>query len=199
MGNFDPQSGPATWVGLGPGDTVELDKSHFIEVRASEHVTSENLVKALDYTLCAVRRTLKPELRGVSGAEIGALRKDHGEDAVTEAQVERLIGYSGDAPKLNPERWSGVKVLIHEATFLEPETARNSHSNLPDVIAAAAQLGLEALVLMHFSARYKAEEIERAICKHAAAANLRFPVFAIMPGQITSDLLSKKPIWTPSR
>jgi len=197
MGNFDPQSGPATWIGLLPGETIPLDKTHFIEVRSSEHVTSDNLIKALDYTVCAMRRTLKPELRGMDGAEIGMLRKQQGEDAVTEIQVERLLGYSGDAPKLNAERWAGVKVLIHEATFLEPETARRSHSNLPDVIAAAAQLQLEALVLIHFSARYNAEEIEHAIREHAAKAELRFPVFAVLPGQLCTDLLAAKPVWVP--
>jgi ribonuclease Z len=198
MEKFDPQSGPATWIGLAPGETAHLDKTHFIEVRSSEHVTSENLIKALDYTVCEMRRTLKPELRGMNGADIGNLRKQQGEDAVTETQVERLIGYSGDAPKLNPEHWAGVKILIHEATFLEPETARRSHSNLPDVITAAAQLDLEALVLIHFSARYNAEDIEHAILEHASSANLRFPVFAVLPGQVYTDLLSTTPVWTPT-
>ncbi|MBE7496329.1 MAG: MBL fold metallo-hydrolase [Verrucomicrobiaceae bacterium] len=197
MGNFDPQSGPATWIGLSPGDIVNLDKMHFIEARTSEHVTSGNLAKALDYTLCSVRRILKPELHGMSGIEISALRKSHGDDAVTETQVVKLIGYSGDAPKLNPERWSGVKILIHEATFLERETARNFHSNLPDVILAAAQLEIEALVLIHFSARYNPGEIERAIREHAAAVNLRFPVFAVLPGRVAGDLLSTHPVWDP--
>lgn len=198
MGNFDPQSGPATWVGLAPDETVNLDDVNFIEARSSEHVTSGNLTKALDYTLCQVRRTLKPELRAMNGADIGARRKEQGEDAVTEAKVERLIGYSGDAPKLKPERWSGVKILIHEATFLEPETARNSHSNLPDVMTAAAKLKLEALVLIHFSARYSSKEIERAIREHASATNLHFPVFAVLPGQVVTDLLSTRPIWAPN-
>ncbi|WP_395732381.1 MBL fold metallo-hydrolase [Prosthecobacter sp.] len=197
MEKFDPQSGPATWRGLAPGETVPLDKTHFIEARTSEHVTMGDLTKSLDYTLCAVRRSLRPELTGMNGAEIGALRKEHGEDAVTEPQIEKLVGYSGDAPQLRPERWSGVKILFHEATFLAPETARSSHSNLPDVIASAAQLDLEALVLLHFSARYKADEIVQAVRQHAAAAKVGFPVFVILPGQVYSDLLSTEPVWEP--
>lgn len=197
MEKFDPQSGPATWTGLAPGETVLLDKTHFIEVRSSEHITTENLIKALNYTVCEVRRNLKPELRGMNAADIGQLRKQQGEDAVTEIQVERLLCYSGDAPNLNPEQWAGVKVLIHEATFLEPETARRSHSNVPEVIAAASQLKLEALVLIHFSARYEADEIKRTIREHATKAELRFPVFAVMPGQVCTDLLAAEPVWKP--
>jgi ribonuclease Z len=178
---------------------VQLYKTHFVEARASEHVTSGELSKALDYTLCAARRNLKLELRGKSGAEIAAMRQEQGENAVTEVKIERLVGYSGDAPKLEPARWNGVKLLIHEATFLEPDTARHSHSNLPDVIAAAAQLEIEALVLIHFSARHKADEIEQAIREHARAASLRFPVFAVLPGQIVTDLLAAPPVWSPAR
>ena len=194
---FDPQSGPATWTGLSANQEIPLSKEFFIQTGSSAHVTSGNLVKALDFTVCSMRKSLKPELRNLEGQEIAQRRRDHGESAITEIVTENLIGYSGDAPRLNPSRWSGVKVLLHEATFLEPETARNAHANLPQVIEAASGLTLEALVLMHFSARYSAEEIQEAIRKHAEEVSLGFPVFAILPGEVTTDILSTHPVWTP--
>ncbi len=195
---FDPQSGPATWRGLTPGERVDVGNDHHVEARASEHVRVEGQVKALDYTLCVVRRSLRPEFRGLPGSEIASLRKQHGEDAITAERIDRLLGYSGDAPQLDPEHWSGVDVLIHEATFLEPETTRGAHANLPQVVRAAATLDLKALVLLHFSARYKRAEIEAAIVEHAQAAQPCFPIHAVYPGQVATDILSSKPVWSPN-
>ncbi len=197
VAKFDPQSGPATWTGLSADEEIPLNKEFFIKTGSSAHVTSGNLVKALDYTVCSVRKSLKPELRTLDGKEIAQLRQEKGEAAITETKREKLIGYSGDAPELDPNHWSGVKFLLHEATFLEPETARNSHSNLPQVIHAASRLTLEALVLMHFSARYSTEQIKNAIRKHADRTSLSFPVFAILPGEVTTDILSSPPVWAP--
>ncbi len=194
---FDPQSGPATWTGLKPGETVELENGYSVHARGSTHVASGTLTKALDFTLCRSRRVLRPEHHSLSGGEIAAKRKDLGDDAITEIKTEELLGYSGDAPELEPARWSKVKVLIHESTFLEADTARRSHSNLPQVIAAAAQLQLDALVLLHFSARYTAAEIEKAIFEQANTCSPTFPIFAVYPGQVITDILSTCPIWKP--
>jgi len=195
---FDPQSGPATWTGLKAGDTVELQNGHTVIARASAHVASVELTKALDFTLCKVRRVLRTEFRGLTGSEIASKRKELGDDAISETKIEKLLGYSGDAPELNPPHWSGVKVLIHEATFLQTNTAHGSHSNLSQVIAAAAQLELNALVLLHFSARYTQDEIHRAIRQHAEENLPKFPIFAVCPGQIVTDVLGRSPIWQPS-
>jgi len=194
---FDPNQGPASWIGLSPGETVELENNYYVETRASEHNASGDLAKALEYTICSTRRTLRPEFHGLKGPEIAALRKEQGEDAVTEEKIEKLVGYSGDTPQLDPDHWPGVKILIHEATFLNPETARRSHSNLPQVIARAAQLDLEALILLHFSSRYKPAEIEQAIRTHAETAQPAFPIYAVYPGQVATDILSSTPTWSP--
>ena len=199
VSRFDPQSGPATWKGLNEKESVELQNGYSVVARTSAHVTSGESIKALDYTVCAVRRTLRPEYRGLSGPEIASKREELGDDAITEMKTELLLGYSGDAPGLAPEQWLGVKVLIHESTFLEPDTARRSHSNLPQVIAAAAQLHLEALVLLHFSARYKPDEIQRAICKHAEKSLPNFPIFAVYPGKVETDILATTPVWQPAK
>jgi len=195
---FDPQSGPATWIGLKAEESVELENGFSINARTSSHVVAGNLCKALDYTVSSSRRILRSEFRTLPGSEIAAKRKELGDDAVTEIVSEDLLGYSGDAPKLEPNHWLGVKVLFHEATFLDPDTARGAHSNVPQVIEAAAELDLEALILLHFSARYSADNIEQAICDHAEAHSPRFPIHAVLPGQLATDILSNRPVWQPS-
>jgi ribonuclease Z len=194
---FDPQSGPATWNGIKAGKTVELSNGYSIETGASTHVTSEGLTKALDFTVCKTRQVLKPEFRCLPGHEIAARRKALGDDVLMETKTEKILGYSGDALELAPNHWSGVKVLIHESTFLEAETARRSHSNLPQVIEAAAGMELEALILLHFSARYTPTEIQQAICTQANCYLPKFPIFAVCPGQVVVDVLNQSPIWQP--
>ena len=199
MKRFDPQSGPASWKALKAEDTVELEKGLSVIARASTHKATQNLTKALDFTLCSVRRVLRPEFRGQPGPEIALRRKELGDDAVTETRTEKLLGYSGDSSELDPDHWLGVKALIHESTFLEADTARGSHSNLPQVIAAAAQLELDTLILLHFSARYTPAEIEGAIRRQADTCSPSFPIFAVYPGQVVANVLGKIPIWQPPR
>ena len=197
VANFDPQSGPANWQGLTAGDTVDLNNGFFIEARDSAHVEAGGFTKALDFTLSSIRKSLKAEYRNLTGPQIANLREQVGEAGITESRTEKLLGYSGDAPALDPAHWEGVRILIHEATFLEPEIARNAHSNLPQVIQAASELPLEALILIHFSARYTTAEIVESIQKEAAKVAPNFPIFAVIPGQVATDILSSPPVWSP--
>ncbi|MEX2213844.1 MAG: hypothetical protein WD768_06940 [Phycisphaeraceae bacterium] len=196
---FDPQSGPATWNALDEGDEIAIDDSHSVLALRSEHVELPGSpVKALRYIVRHKKRVLRPEHIGLKGSAIARLRKEQGEDAVTQERIESLLGYSGDAPRLDPASWMGVKLLLHECTFLQPDTARRPHANLPEVLAAAAALELEALILLHFSTRYDASEITQAIAREARTHGLRFPVYAILPGATTPDVLAGEPVWKGS-
>lgn len=194
---FDPQSGPASWAGLEPDQKIELDNGYAVECIRSAHVVKEDQVKALAYTLSYTRKRLKQEFQGLPGKEIAGKKKILGEDAITERITEKILGYSGDSPDLNPADWNGVKILIHEATFLEPQTTRGGHANLQHVIEAAATLNLDALILMHFSSRYQVEEIAREIQQVANHYRPNFPIFALMPGVVQRDILNQSPLWAP--
>jgi ribonuclease Z len=152
-------------------------------------------VKSLDFTLCELKRKLKPQFAGSSGKEIAALRAAHGEDFVTEVHERKILGYSGDSPALEPACWKGVEVLMHEATFLIAGESRGAHADLPQVLAAARKLELKALVLTHFSARYAHDEIRAAVRTHAAEHALPFPIFAILPGEMLVDVFATQPVW----
>lgn len=194
---FDPQSGPASWAGVKEGDTIDLQGGFSVLAQSSDHINAGNVTKALNYTVCRTRRSLKTEFIGLDGRRIAEIRKEHGDSFISETRVEKIIGYSGDASKLNPAQWEGVRILIHEATFLKPDTAKNAHANIADVIQAAATMNLEALVLMHFSARYSKNEILAAIVREAQECDLTFPVFAAFPCQLSVDILSSEPVWNP--
>ena len=197
MEKFDPQSGPATWSPLDAPAAIDVGRGGYsVEVRSSDHIVSEGLTKALDFMLVRSKRVLRSEFTGLPGKEIAEAKAKLGEDAVTCTVQERQVGYSGDASGLNPDHWQGVKVLFHEATFLDPGTARRPHSNVQQVIQSAGEVeGLENLVLLHFSARYDSNEIKEAIRAAAADCDLKIPVHAVLPGEVEHDVLKGKPVW----
>ena len=197
VARFDPQSGPADWIGIQDDQAISIDQQHTVLTHPSAHITKDQQVKALSYTVVRTRSRLRAEFHGLSGKEIAEKKKTLGEEAVAEPVTENLIGYSGDCPALEPSAWSGVRILLHEATFLEPETARGQHAHVEQVIRSASTLGLEALILLHFSMRYKPTEISNSIQQHANQYRPPFPIYALMPGQVHRDVLAQEPVWQP--
>ncbi len=69
-----------------------------------------------------------------------------------------IIAGDNDNPKILREACNNVDVLVHEATFtqviLEKVGMASQHSSAKQIATFAQQLGLNNLVLMHFSARY---------------------------------------------
>ena len=195
---FDPQAGPATWRDLVPGDIVEVGANVSVRAERSEHVIGyNNQTKALKFILSSRKRVLRSEYKGLSGLQIQELKKDLGPDGVTEEVREDLLGYSGDSPGLDVAAWTGVRILIHECTFLEPGTAKRAHANLADILEASRSLALEALVLLHFSARYSKAEIASAVERESKRLGLTFPVYVVVPGELCEDVLGCQPVWRP--
>jgi ribonuclease Z len=199
VAKFDPQSGPASWQGVVPETRIEVGPNTYVRIERSEHIEAgENQIKALRFVLYRSKRVLKAEYQGLNSTEIVELKKKYGGDHITSESVENLLGYSGDAPRLNPAAWKGVSTLIHECTFLSADTARRMHSNVVEVLEGANELALKALILCHFSARYKREEIGEAVLRESKRMGLQFPVHVVFPGEICSDVLRHRPVWEPS-
>lgn len=87
-------------------------------------------------------------------------REVHGIDLVGPPQPGRILIIAGDNsdPAGLLARTGPVQVLVHEATFTEDVVAElgddQGHSTAARVAAAAANAGVGALVLTHFSPRY---------------------------------------------
>ena len=197
---FDPNLPKARWVALEAGDRIAIATNHVVEVGENDHVAAAGRgrvgeVKSLDYRVVESRRQLKPEFVGMDGADIGRLRAAHGADHITNPVERGVFGFSGDAPSFDATRWQDTDVLVHEATFIAPDAADRGHCELGDVVRGAAALDLKALVLGHFSNRYDAEFIRSAIAREAAAAEIAFPIYAVLPLVAARDVLAGEPVW----
>ena len=62
MERFDPQSGPATWSGLKPNDTVDIGSDLAVIARSNNPATSpDSPTKALTYTVRQTTYILNPD------------------------------------------------------------------------------------------------------------------------------------------
>ena len=125
---------------------------------------------------------------------------EKGKDFLTHQVSNCIIGYSGDTPVENTERWNHCRILIHEATFLggkEDIPVRrhgNKHSTLEEVMEMVSSIHIEQLILGHFSSRYSPEQINKSILQLCDKYGITIPVFRILPGQVVSDILNQQAI-----
>ena len=197
---FDPNLPNCNWVPVEGGMRVDVGKHLIVEIGENDHIRSASRgavagVRSLDFSLIEERRKLRSEFAGLPGVELGRLRAEHGDRHISEVLERRLFGFSGDTPAFDTERWKETEVLLHEATFIAPDEADRGHSQLQSVLAAASEQELKALVLTHFSSRYRHEEICHAIRDVAESLDIRFTVYAVLPGQVAFDILGQEPVW----
>ena len=146
-----------------PGDRVRLRPDLELTVLPGRH-----RVPTVGYLFSEVKEKLLDEFAGMAGHEIAGLRA--GGTRVTRREEAPLLAYPGDcgveifdaAPRLFDAR-----VLLLECSFVLPEDrdrAREyAHIHLEDIVARADRFRNEALVLTHFSLRYRPEEIREAL------------------------------------
>ncbi len=126
------------------------------------------------YALVARREKLRPEFLGLPGSEI-ARRRRAGE-VLTETRETVEVAYCGDTTIEVIEREPlarAARLLILETTFVDDrvtvEEARGKgHVHLYELAERAELLRNEAILLHHFSARFRSVEI-------VAALDLRLP------------------------
>ncbi len=187
---FDPHITGTQWIPITPETRVAIRDDLVIRGMENRHVpTDGRQIKSLSYIAESISRKLKPELSGLAGKQIARIRKQQGEEAISnEIRTTELI-YSGDTPVETDGRYHGAKILIHEATFLsraelEPEnTHRNKHSSLDAVIEMVADSQIGTLILGHFSSRYSDQQIDEAIEREAKRCNLNIPIHRLHPGK----------------
>ena len=150
-------------VPVSPGDRIRLRNDLELTVLPGRH-----RVPTVGYLFSEVRHKLRDEFAGRPGAQIAALRGQGVE--VTRREEIPLLAFPGDcgaavfeaAPQLFEAR-----VLLLECSFLAPDDRERAvvyeHIHLGDVVSRAAQFHNEALVLTHFSARYRPAEILEAL------------------------------------
>ena len=198
---FDRQVSRTVWKPLAAGESVFIKDNLYVEAIRNGHVdVKDNITKSLSYKVFETKRKLKPEWSHLTGEEIRQLSLEKGKDFLTYEVNSCIVGYSGDTPVEDIERWNHCKLLIHEATFLggkEDVPLRkhgNKHSTLEEVMEMVSKIHIEQLVLGHFSSRYTPGQIDNSILRLCDKYNINIPVFRILPGQIVSDILNQQAI-----
>jgi len=146
-----------------PGESVMLRND--LELR---FLPGRHRVPTVGYLFSEIRHKLEDEFQGLEGPEIAALRQKGTE--VTRREEIPLLGYPGDCgPEIfdaAPELFR-ARVLLIECSFVAPEDrdrAREyAHIHLDDIAQRATLFENEAIVLTHFSLRYRPEEILEAL------------------------------------
>lgn len=162
-----------------PGEAVLLRNDLSLRFLPGRH-----RVPTVGYLFSEVRRKLADDLVGRGGEEIAALRAD-GAD-VTRVEETPLLAYPGDcgvgifdaAPELFRAR-----VLLIECSFLGADDQHRAreyeHIHLDDIAERASLFRNEAIVLTHFSMRYRPAEILEAL--ERLPAGLRERVVPFLP------------------
>lgn len=155
---------PYELVPLEPGETWRLPNRMLVRpFRAVHRVPTQG------YGLWSVRRKLRPELAGLSGDAIRQ-RREAGEEVTTEVETCE-VAFCGDTRIEVLEREEVVRtarLLILECTFVDDRVSveqcrSKGHVHLVEIAERAELFENEAILLTHFSARYRADEIVRAL------------------------------------
>jgi ribonuclease Z len=170
-------------VPLGPGEEHEIRPGWIARPFRSPHTAP-----CQGYGLWRVKQKLRSEHLGKSSEEIRRLRLEEGV-AVTETKMTPEIVFTGDTRIDVVEREEVVRlarVLILEVTFLDDRVsvsdARDKgHVHLDEVAERADLFENEALLLTHFSSRYRASEISDLLDK-GLPSGLRERVTPLLAG-----------------
>jgi ribonuclease Z len=146
-----------------PGVSFRLRNDLEMKVLPGRH-----RVPTVGYLFSEVKHKLKEEFSGLSGETIAALRA--GGVEVAARQEIPLLAYPGDCgPAVfdaAPELFA-ARVLLIECSFLLPEDRDRArayeHLHLQDFLDRADLFENEAIVLTHFSQRYRVGEIREAL------------------------------------
>ncbi len=196
---FDPHVSGTTWQKLVPNQIVPVKEDMEVEAFRNNHVqTKDDVSKSLSYKVYNVKSKLKKEFATLSPEQIRALTIEKGKEFTTEKIKTNILSYSGDTPVEDYSIWDNSTILIHEATFInEADAAKahgNRHSTLEQVMKMVSEIKIETLILGHFSSRYSANEIDDTIKKLYQHYGLHIPVFRVLPGETSFDILKSPPV-----
>ncbi|KAM5570688.1 tRNase Z TRZ1 [Rosa sericea] len=170
-------------IGLDAGEEFHMRKDLKVKAFRTYH-----RIPSQGYVVYSVKHKLKQEYLGLSGTEIKELKLSGVE--ITDTLIEPQVAFTGDTTSDFIVDSSNIdvlraKILVMESTFLDEsitvEHARDyGHIHLSEIINHAERFENKAILLIHFSARYTVEEIQRAVS--ALPPPLAGRVFALTEG-----------------
>jgi ribonuclease Z len=178
---LDGSTLPCTLVGTRPGDEWSPRPDLLVRTFRSHHP-----VVTQGYVLNRRKKTLHPDLRGLSQSEIRQKRLA-GEPVDFFVETPE-VAFTGDSRievlDHEPDLYR-ARLLLMEVTFLDdrisPEKARSrGHIHLDDVLERAEHFENEAILFTHLSARYSPTEALEILEKRLPAG-LRDRVTLLLP------------------
>ncbi|KAK1291573.1 hypothetical protein QJS10_CPB17g02022 [Acorus calamus] len=155
-------------VALDVGETYEIRNDLVVRPFKTHHV-----IPSQGYVIYSVRNKLKKQYAHLKGPQIKKL-KDSGVE-ITDTILSPEVAFTGDTKSdfmLEPRNADAMraKVLITEATFLDDEfgvehARQHGHMHLFEIMENAQWIRNKAVLLTHFSSRYKIEDIRQAVSK----------------------------------
>jgi len=161
---LDRSDMPHERVVLGPGEEHRLANGMLARPFSSPHSAP-----CQGYGLWSQKEKLKPEFQGLEGRELARLRR---EGVVLCDRVETPeLAFAGDTRIEVVEREEVVRrarVLLLECTFVDErvsvaEARAKGHVHLDEIAERAELFRNEVILLTHFSARYRPQEVRAAL------------------------------------
>ena len=154
-------------IAIGPGDEYTLPCGLVARPFRSPH-----RVPCQGYGLWTRKKKLKPEYHGLPGETLRRLRVEEGVE-ITRTLEAPVVAFTGDTKIEVVENEAVVRearLLIMEVTFVDERVSVKScrdkgHVHLYEVAERAELFQNDAILLTHFSARYHANDILRALDK----------------------------------
>ena len=147
-------------VGVSPGDQHAISRGRIVvDIIACHHS-----VPCVGYIFSERKKKLKAEYIGLSGPEIGALRREGVE--IAEDRIEPIIAFLGDTSpevyRMHPELLK-TPIIVGECTFLDPDHRSNAertrHTHFEQLAPIIRENPQTLFVLTHFSLRYSTSEV----------------------------------------
>jgi ribonuclease Z len=185
---LDQSELPHTLVPIGPGDEHVLACGLVARPFRSVHV-----VPCQGYAIWERKKKLKAEYSHLSGAQIRDLRVEKGVE-VTDTIEAPVVAFCGDTRIEVLKRESVVRearLLILECTFIDERVSvekcrERGHIHLDEIAEHADLFENKAILLTHFSARYTADDIRKAL-DEKLPPGLRERVTPLLNGHGGSD------------
>jgi ribonuclease Z len=152
-------------VPIGPGESYTLPCG--LDARPFR---SPHRIPCQGYGLWTKKKKLKAEYQGLSGPELRRLRVEDGVE-ITEVVEWPEVAFTGDTVIDVVEREETVRrarLLIMECTFVDDAVSvkqcrSKGHVHLEEFAERAALFENDAILMTHFSARYRPRDILRAL------------------------------------
>ena len=157
---------PCNFIGVKPGDEIELSRELILQVGKTTHT-----IPSVCYLIWERRNKLKKEYADLTGDQIKVLRS-RGTQVTRELRIP-ILAYMGDTSPQglddNPDAYK-AKILITEMTFAAPDHRKelihkNGHMHVDDYVERLDRFENELIICGHFSTRYNRRQAEYHVRK----------------------------------